>query len=246
MLQVLSFVAMEPPASFAAEAVRDERGKALMSCRPLRPSDVVRGQYAVGHAEGQPAKGYREESGVAPDSDVETYIAARLHIDNWRWADTPFYLRTGKRLPKRVTEVAIQFKRVPHLPFSYAAAEQLEPNVLVLRIQPNEGISLRFGAKVPSERIADPHGQHGLPVRHRVLRARRPRPTRPCCSTRCAATAPTSPGRTRWRSRGGSWSRVLEAWKAQGGGPHPYEAGTWGPEAADELVARDRRRWRRP
>src|SRR4029079_11064466 len=152
MLQVLSFVAMEPPASFAAEAVRDERGKALMSCRPLRPSDVVRGQYATGHAEGQSAKGYREEEGVAPDSDVETYIAARLHIDTGRWAATPFSLRTGKRLPKRVTEVAIQFKRVPHLPFSYAAAEQLEPNVLVMRIQPDEGISLRFGAKVPAAR----------------------------------------------------------------------------------------------
>jgi glucose-6-phosphate 1-dehydrogenase len=152
MLQVLSFVAMEPPASFAAEAVRDERGKALdvvpAAAAVRRRARAVRGRPR----QGQPATGYREEEGVAPDSDVETYIAARLHIDNWRWADTPVLPATGKRLPKRVTEVAIQFKRVPHLPFSYAAAEQLEPNVLVLRIQPNEGISLRFGAKVPSER----------------------------------------------------------------------------------------------
>ena len=153
MLQVLSFVAMEPPASFAAEAVRDERGKALVSCRPLRPSDVVRGQYTAGHATASPCAAIARRRASRPTRDIETYIAARLHIDNWRWADTPIYLRTGKRLPKRVTEVAIQFKRVPHLPFSYAAAEQLEPNVLVLRIQPNEGISLRFGAKVPSERI---------------------------------------------------------------------------------------------
>jgi glucose-6-phosphate 1-dehydrogenase len=115
MLQVLSFVAMEPAASFDAEAVRDERGKLLASVRPLLPSDVVRGQYAPGFANGEPAPGYREETGVAPDSEVETYVAARISIDNWRWAGTPFYLRTGKRLPKRVTEVAIQFKQVPHL-----------------------------------------------------------------------------------------------------------------------------------
>jgi glucose-6-phosphate 1-dehydrogenase len=245
MLQVLSFVAMEPPASFAAEAVRDERGKALVSCRPLRPSDVVRGQYADGHAGGKPAVGYRGEQGVAPDSDIETYIAARLHIDNWRWADTPIYLRTGKRLPKRVTEVAIQFKRVPHLPFSYAAAEQLEPNVLVLRIQPNEGISLRFGAKVPSERIQI----RTVNMDFQYDTAFSAPPAEAYETLLLDAMRGDGTNFPRQDAVEESWRIVqplLDAWRIQGGGPHPYEAGTWGPEAADELVARDRRRWRRP
>ncbi len=245
MLQVLSFVAMEPPASFAAEAVRDERGKLLQAVRPLRPGDVVRGQYEAGFANGQPVNAYRSEEGAAATSDVETYVAARLQIDNWRWSDVPFYLRTGKRLPKRVTEVAIQFKRVPHLPFSYAAAEQLEPNVLVLRIQPNEGISLRFGAKVPSER-----------VQIRTVNMDFQYDT--------AFSAPSAEAYETllldaMRGDGTNFPRqdavvqswrivepVLDAWTQQGGGPHLYESGTWGPEAAEELLARDRRRWRRP
>ena len=245
MLQVLSFVAMEPPASFAAEAVRDERGKALVSCRPLRPSDVVRGQYTAGYIDGKPVRGYREEEGVAPDSDVETFVAARLHIDNWRWADTPIYLRTGKRLPKRVTEVAIQFKRVPHLPFSYAAAEQLEPNVLVLRIQPNEGISLRFGAKVPSERIQI----RTVNMDFQYDTAFSAPPAEAYETLLLDAMRGDGTNFPRQDAVEESWRIVqplLDAWKQQGGGPHPYEAGTWGPEAADELVARDRRRWRRP
>ena len=245
MLQVLSFVAMEPPASFAAEAVRDERGKALASCRPLRPGDVVRGQYATGFGDGTPVRGYREEDGVAATSDVETYIAARLMIDNWRWADTPFYLRTGKRLPKRVTEVAIQFKRVPHLPFSYAAAEQLEPNVLVLRIQPNEGIALRFGAKVPSERIqirtVNMDFQYDTAFAAASAEAYE--------TLLLDAMRGDGTNFPRQDAVEQSWRIVAplqDSWTQQGGGPHPYEAGTWGPEAADELLARDRRRWRRP
>ena len=190
-------------------------------------------------------KGYREEQGVAPASDVETYIAARLHIDNWRWADTPFYLRTGKRLPKRVTEVAIQFKRVPHLPFSYAAAEQLEPNVLVLRIQPNEGISLRFGAKVPSERIQI----RTVNMDFQYDTAFAAAPAEAYETLLLDAMRGDGTNFPRQDAVEESWrivQPVLEAWRTQGGGPHPYEAGTWGPEAADELVARDRRRWRRP
>ena len=152
LLQVLSFVAMEPPGSFDVESVRNERAKVLATLRSLGTADVVRGQYDAGFAGGNAVPAYRDEEGVDPNSLTETYVAARLAVDNWRWAEVPFYVRTGKRLAKRVSEVAIQFKRVPHLPFSYAAAEQLEPNVLVLRIQPNEGIALRFGAKVPSTR----------------------------------------------------------------------------------------------
>jgi glucose-6-phosphate 1-dehydrogenase len=245
MLQVLSFVAMEPPASFAAEAVRDERGKALVSCRPVRPSDVVRGQYMAGHADGKPARGYRDEEGVGAHSDVETFIAMRLMIDNWRWADTPFYLRTGKRLPKRVTEVAIQFKRVPHLPFSYAAAEQLEPNVLVLRIQPNEGISLRFGAKVPSERIQI----RTVNMDFQYDTAFSSTPAEAYETLLLDVMRGDGTNFPRQDAVEESWRIVeplLESWLKQGGGPHHYEAGSWGPEAADELVARDRRRWRRP
>src|SRR4051812_4534573 len=245
MLQVLSFVAMEPPASFAAEAVRDERAKALGAVRPLSASDVVRGQYTVGFVDGKRVPAYVEEDGVAPTSEVETYVAARANLDNWRWADTPFYLRTGKRLPKRVSEVAIQFKRVPHLPFSHTAAEQLEPNVLVLRIQPDEGISLRFAAKVPAARIqirtvnmdfqydraftAPPADAYET----LLLDAMRGDPTN---FTRIDAVLES------WRIV----DPVLEAWRLSGGAPHLYAAGTWGPEAADDLLARDRRRWRRP
>ncbi len=245
MLQVLSFVAMEPPASFDAEAVRDERGKALVSCRPVRPADVVRGQYVAGHADGRLARSYREEEGVGAHSDVETYIAMRLLIDNWRWADTPIYLRTGKRLPKRVTEVAIQFKRVPHLPFSYAAAEQLEPNVLVLRIQPNEGISLRFGAKVPSERIQI----RTVNMDFQYDTAFSSSPAEAYETLLLDVMRGDGTNFPRQDAVEESWRIIeplLDSWQLQGGGPHHYEAGSWGPEAADELVARDRRRWRRP
>jgi glucose-6-phosphate 1-dehydrogenase len=245
ILQVLSFVAMESPSSFNPEAVRDERAKALAAVRPLTPENVVRGQYAAGFADGEPVPAYVQEDGVNRASEVETYVAAKVVIDNWRWADTPYYLRTGKRLPKRVTEVAIQFKRVPHLPFSYAAAEQLEPNVLVLRIQPDEGISLRFGAKVPSTRTrirtVNMDFEYGTAFatppadayETLLLDAMRGDPTN---FTRSDAVMES------WRVV----DPVLEDWETQGGAPHLYAAGTWGPEAADDLLARDGRRWRRP
>ncbi|MEO9176922.1 MAG: glucose-6-phosphate dehydrogenase [Gaiellales bacterium] len=245
LLQVLSFVAMEPPSSFQAEAVRDERAKVLGAVRPMRTTDVVRGQYAAGFSEGVPVPGYVEEDGVAPNSATETFVAARLSLDNWRWADTPFYLRTGKRLPKRVTEVAIQFKRVPHLPFSYSAAEQLEPNVLVLHIQPDEGISLRFGAKVPASRTqirtVNMDFDYGTAFSS---------PTAEAYETLLLDAMRGDPTNfTRQDAVTESWRVVepaLEAWQRQAGAPHLYAAGTWGPDAADDLLARDGRRWRRP
>ena len=245
MLQVLSFVAMEPAASFDAEAVRDERGKLLSSVRPLRPKDVVRGQYAAGFANGVAVPGYREEEGVSPDSEVETYVAARVSIDNWRWAGTPFYLRTGKRLPKRVTEVAIQFKRVPHLPFSYSASEQLEPNELVLRIQPNEGIALRFGAKVPAPRVQ-------IRTVHMDFQYDTAFPVAPAEAYETLlldAMRGDSTNFPRQDAVDDSWrivEPIIESWSNQGGAAHPYPAGSWGPNAADDLLANDRRRWRRP
>ena len=152
-LQVLALVAMEPPASFEPEDVRNEKAKVLKALRHLEgeavDAGVVRGQYGPGWIDGKEVPGYREEPDVHPDSAVETYVAAELRVDNWRWAGTPFYVRTGKRLPKRATEVVVQFKSAPHLPFGEAAQDGLEPNALVLRIQPDEGITLRIGAKVP-------------------------------------------------------------------------------------------------
>ena len=153
MLGMLALVAMEAPASFEADAIRDEKVKLLRSVRPLeiRPYDrtVVTGQYSSGEIEGKPVCGYREENGVAPESTTETFAAARVLIDNWRWKGVPFYMRTGKRLASRLTEIAIQFKTVPHSMFAAIGLDQMPPNVLVLKIQPNEGINLSFQAKRP-------------------------------------------------------------------------------------------------
>src|SRR5262249_9893299 len=153
LLQVLALTAMEPPASFDANAIRDEKVKALRSVHPLDPGElrrhVVRGQYTRGEINGVEGPGYREEEGVSPDSKVETSLAIELDVDNWRWAGVPFYVRTGKRLPHRVTEVALRYKPVPFLPLPPTAVHSVEPNTLVLHIQPDEGITLEFAAKVP-------------------------------------------------------------------------------------------------
>jgi len=151
MLQVLSVMAMEPPVVADAESIRDEKVKVLKSLRPIRGEAVdkytVRGQYSAGYVSGNEVPGYREEDGVRPNSSTETFATLEVYLDNWRWADTPFYLRHGKRMPKRVSEIAIHFKRPPRMFFQ--GDERMDPNVLVLRIQPNEGITLRFAAKVP-------------------------------------------------------------------------------------------------
>jgi glucose-6-phosphate 1-dehydrogenase len=245
IFQVLSFVAMEPPASFSAEAVRNERAKALTSMRPLEPDNVVRGQYDAGYANGEPVPAYLDEDGVSPSSVIETYVAARVQLDNWRWADTPFYIRTGKRLPKRVTEVAIQFKRVPHLPFAYAAAEQLEANVLVLRIQPDEGIALRFGAKAPSTRTQIRTVTMDFDYDAAFASA----PAEAYETLLLDALRGDATNFTRTDAVEQSWRIVdplMESWAQSGGAPHLYPAGTWGPDAADDMLARDGRRWRRP
>ncbi|MEX2426601.1 MAG: glucose-6-phosphate dehydrogenase, partial [Thermomicrobiaceae bacterium] len=152
MLQLLSLVSMEPPSAFDADNVQDEKVKALRSIRSIDPDDVdqftVRGQYGEGWVMGHPYPGYREESRVDPQSTTETYIALKLFIDNWRWAGVPFYLRTGKHLPRRVSEIAIQFHKAPHPPFASNITQSLEPNVLAIRIQPDEGITLKVTAKV--------------------------------------------------------------------------------------------------
>ena len=168
LLQLLALTAMEPPIDFTAESVRNEKVKVLKSIHTPGPKSVVRGQYGRGFVEGEEVAAYREEQGVAPDSMTETYVAAKLYVDNWRWADTPFYVRMGKRLARRETTIAIQFKRAPHPPFEETSAEGLRPNVLLVHVQPDEGVSLAIGAKVPGQGMTHPHRAHGLPLRRRV------------------------------------------------------------------------------
>jgi glucose-6-phosphate 1-dehydrogenase len=252
MLQLLSMVAMEPPVAFEAETIRDEKMKVLRAIRPMTPAQVaansVRGQYAPGFVGGKEVAGYREEPEVAPDSQVETYVALRLFLDNWRWAGTPFYLRHGKRLPKRVTEIAIQFKRPPHLAFAATDVERLEPNILVVRIQPDEGISLRFGAKVPgpamqirSVNMDFLYGSSFLvqsPEAYERL------------ILDCMFGDHTLFNRD--DSVEHSWEivdAIRRGWAEAAVPLHPYAAGTWGPAEADRLMdggAAEDRRWRRP
>src|SRR5437016_1782344 len=151
LLQLLAITAMEPPIDFTADSVRNEKVKVLRALHTPGPKSVVRGQYGRGFVEGEEEAGYREEEGVDPQSTTETFVAAKLYVDNWRWADTPFYVRMGKRLARRETTIAIQFKSAPHPPFEEASTEGLKPNVLVVHVQPNEGMSLEIGAKVPGQ-----------------------------------------------------------------------------------------------
>jgi len=247
--QLLCLIGMEPPVSLDADAVRDEKVKVLRALRPLRPEEVdastVRGQYGPGSAGGNAVPGYLEEKGVAPDSRTETYVAHRLYVDNWRWASVPFYLRAGKRLPKRVTEVALQFRDVPHRLFRAGPDDRIVPNTLVLRIQPQEGISLKFDAKVPGSRpqiepvsmefhygtawgMDPPEAYERL-----LLDAMLGDPTLFIRADEVEA----------------SWAymdRILEGWAGNPGeGPRIYAAGSWGPADADALLERDGRAWRR-
>jgi glucose-6-phosphate 1-dehydrogenase len=249
VMQVLALTLMEPPATFDPNAIRDEKVKALRAVDQLTPDDVrtqvVRGQYTGGWVEGEEVPGYRDEEGVHPHSLRETYVAMNLAVDNWRWAGVPVYVRTGKRLPKRVTEVAMEFKNVPHLPFTRDQAEGLEPNALVLRIQPDEGITLRFGAKVPGQAFRvrsvsmdffygaafleeTPEAYERL-----LLDALVGDPTLFIRSDEVAQA---------WRI----CDPLLTAWEEEDVPLARYEAGTWGPREADELLERDGRRWRRP
>jgi glucose-6-phosphate 1-dehydrogenase len=248
LLQLLTLVAMEPPATFQADALRDEKLKVLRACTPPTrheiQRDVVRGQYDKGWIGGQPVKGYREEKEVDPESETETFIAARVEVDDWRWSGVPFYLRTGKRLAKRATEIAIQFRDVPHRLFADAATDP-QPNLLAIRVQPDEGILLRFGSKVPGL---------GLEIRPVTMDF-----------TYGAAFSADTPDAyetlildsmlgdqslfTRADEVEAAWSIVTpmhEAWLDMPAPDFPnYAAGTWGPDAADHLLERDGRRWRR-
>ena len=250
ILQLVTLTAMEPPISFGADAVRDEQAKILHAIQPLAPEDVltraVRGQYGEGQADGQPAPAYRTEPHVDPASQTETFVALKLSIDNWRWADVPFYIRTGKRMAKRVTEVAIQFRRAPFVLFRDTPVENLAPNLLVLHIQPDEGISLRFGAKVPG--IAVDIGSVNMDFRYQDYFGNEPSTGYERLLYDCMTGDATLFQRADMVEAG--WSVVqptLDVWKALPPRHFPnYAAGSWGPKEADDLMARDKRAWRNP
>ncbi len=244
LLQLLALTAMEPPVDFTAESVRNEKVKVLRALHTPGPKSVVRGQYGRGYIEGEEVPAYREEQGVAPDSMTDTYVAAKLYVDNWRWADTPFYVRMGKRLPRRETTIAIQFKRAPHPPFEETSAEGLRPNVLLVHVQPDEGVSLAIGAKVPGQ------GMQIRTVHMDFLYGGAFRTGMPEAYERLVLDTLLGDGTlfTRADEVEEQWllvDSIVAAWQRDRPGFPNYAAGTWGPPSADDLVHRDGRSWRR-
>lgn len=246
MLQMLAMIAMEPPSRLHPEDIRDEKVKALRSLRPFPNSDevaqhVVRGQYAEGSLKGKPLRGYRQEDSVSPESATETYFAARVFVDNFRWAGVPFYIRTGKRLPVKTTEVVIEFKNVPDNVL-FARRHDLSPNLLVIRVNPIEGIYIKINAKKPgSDNVVQPVSMEF------------------CQSCQIGLNTPEAYERliydaargestyfTRWDEVAQAWQfvdRIAEAWKEDSSKLHPYAAGSWGPARTDELLAEDGFHW---
>ncbi|HEX6606476.1 MAG TPA: glucose-6-phosphate dehydrogenase [Chloroflexia bacterium] len=248
MMQTLCLVAMEPPVAFDADAVRDEKVKVLRGIHPLSREQVqtrtVRAQYSAGAINGQPVPGYCQEPGVNPDSVTETYVALKLFVENWRWAGVPFYLRTGKRLPKRSTEIALQFKQVPHLLFRHSM-DGLDANSLVVHIQPDEGTTIKVASKIPGPlmrvrpvnmdfRYGTSFGIEPADAYERLL---------------LDALLGDSTLFTRRDEVEQAWeivNSIIDGWQEQAPVDIPkYEAGSWGPEEADRLIARDGRVWRR-
>ncbi|MDD5544517.1 MAG: glucose-6-phosphate dehydrogenase [Acidobacteriia bacterium] len=249
ILQVLSLVAMEPPISLEADTIRDEKSKVLRAIRRIPPQDAfkysVRAQYGRGFITGETAAAYREEEDVNPQSKTETYAAFKFYIDNWRWAGVPFYVRSGKRLAKRVSEVAIQFKTVPHLLFEQTAADQLEPNVLVLKIQPDEGITLRFGAKLPGQSIhirwVNMDFRYGASFGVKTPEAYE-RLIHDCLIGDATLFSRRDTVEQAWNLL----MPFLIAWQQSKERELPqYEAGSQGPSEAEALLSAEGRKWRR-
>jgi glucose-6-phosphate 1-dehydrogenase len=244
LLQLMALVAMEEPTSFDASAIRAEKLKVLKAI--AIPSDIregtVRGQYLPGWVAGERAVGYLEEEGVPADSTTETYVAVRLNVQNRRWAGVPFYLRCGKRMPRRVTEIAIMFKKAPHLPFNPTDVEMLGENQLVIRVQPDEGVVLKFGSKVPGTtmevRDIAMDFQYGA-----AFTESSPEAYERLVLDVLIGDRTLFPDAAEVEQ---SW-RVVDPLEAAWTGTRPqaYRAGEWGPRAADELLTRDGRRWRR-
>jgi len=247
MMQILSLVAMEPPSSLSAGAIHDEKVKVLKALRPFTEEDfktsIVRGQYGKGYIGGEEAKGYREEDKVDASSSVETYLAMKLFIDNWRWHGIPFYLRAGKRLPKRATEIAIQFKHPPGVLFQ-EHGRQHEPNVLAIRVQPDEGIALKINCKVPGP--ASPIQPVKMDFRYGSYFGMSPPEAYERLILDCMIGDNTLFARQ--DEVFNSWEQlapVLEEWQKTKPQDFPnYAAGTWGPELAEQMMAQDGRKWR--
>ncbi|MFQ5864595.1 MAG: glucose-6-phosphate dehydrogenase [bacterium] len=253
ILQLLALVAMEPPASFAPNAVRDEKVKVLCALRPILPAEVeqhcVRGQYAAGTIHGKPIPDYLSEPDVNPNSTTETYVALKLHVDNWRWAGVPFYVRTGKALAKRMTQITIEFRQPPLALFGHAGhsdhvkGDQMQPNTLSLRVQPHEGIRLTFGLKIPGPSMILQRTDMEF-YYDKVFDAEPPEAYERLILD---AILGDSTLFIRHDEVEAAWTfvdAILEGW-ASGKAPHihPYRAGTWGPYAADEFIAEDGRKW---
>jgi glucose-6-phosphate 1-dehydrogenase len=248
LFQLVSLIGMEPPASLDADALRDEQVKLVKAIPPFTDSDletdVVRGQYTAGTISGKQVPAYRAEGKVARDSRTETFVALKLRVENWRWAGVPFYVRTGKRLARRQTEIVIQFRRAPHLLFRKTAIEACLPNQLVMSVQPEEGISLRFGAKVPGPVVrlgavtmdfdyAHTFGSKPSTGYERLLYD--------CMTGDATLFQRADMTELTW----GVIAPIQRAWQERSAdGLCEYPAGSWGPAAADELLARDGRRWR--
>jgi len=249
MLQLVSLLAMEPPVAFEAEAVRDEKVKVLRALREFprgrEEEQAVRGQYTAGSVLGDVSDAYRAEPNVSPTSQVETYAAMKIFVDNWRWADVPFYLRAGKRLPKRVTDISIHFRPAPYPLFRKVSSITAQPNVLAIRIQPDEGISLKFDSKVPGPavrsapvtmefRYATSFGAEPPEAYERLLLD--------TMLGEATLFARRDEVETAW-----AWlDPLLHAWADDKRDPDFYSAGTWGPESGDRLIEKDGRKWRRP
>jgi glucose-6-phosphate 1-dehydrogenase len=247
MMELMANVCMEPPTSFQADQVRDEKVKVIEAIRPPTieevPSMAVRGQYSAGREAGEEVRGYLEEDGVPPDSKTETYAALRLEVSNWRWAGVPFYLRTGKRLARKVTEIAVQLKPVPHLAFQAHGSLGVQPNQLVLTVQPDEGVSLSLGAKIPGARMRI------RPVNMEFHYGTTFLSQSPEAYERLIMDAMRGDATlfTRNDEVDGLWrviDPILTAWKQDKGDVAQYPAGSDGPALADELLAREGRSWR--
>jgi len=240
MLQLVSLVAMEPPVAFEADAVRDEKVKVLRALRPIE--EAVGGQYTEGSVLGEHAVGYREEEKVRPDSRTETYAALKVFIDNWRWANVPFYVRAGKRLPKRVTDISIHFRPAPHPLFSRIGLK-MNPNVLVIRIQPDEGISLKFDSKLPGPNIRT--APVSMEFRYATSFGAEPPEAYERLLLETMQGDATLFARRDAIETAWAWlDPLLERWRESE--PESYPAGTWGPEGANALIEKDGRKWRRP
>ena len=248
-MQLLNMVAMEPPVSLDANAIRDEKVKLLRSIRPISAEDArsltVRAQYVPGLIDGKPVPGYTEEPGVAYNSETETYTAIKIAIENWRWAGVPIYIRAGKRMPKRITEINIQFKNIPAILLAHMSYSGVEPNIITIRIQPDEGISMRLGAKPPGQKLrvvpVDLNFTYGAsfakPIHDAYVRLL------------MDALLGDASLFTRDDEAEAEWAfitPILEAWRDPQISPlSTYMAGSWGPEQASALIRDDevKRKW---